>query len=954
MRHLLQAAGLQASIAPWPHRSTARRTLTLCAAALGLLLSRREAGAQTSIVYEASAPAVVADGRVFQVRCRIDTPVRCIQGWSIGVAGDDCDIVSATTAGTVAASAPAGLRDPLPGSFEHTEITSGAGNAGAISVVVLSFTQPVELPVGTHDVLALEVLPHAGVESSQLRFADGLRRNGGIAVDNIATVCGESMRPQTVAATVAVEVAREPRFVRGDANGTGDVDISDAIFTLARLFASGEPFPCEDAADANDDGQVDISDAILGLAYLFLGRSAPPAPFPACGTDPTPDGIDCEIDAPCAAGGEGELLQITVDPDLDLSTLFDVAALRAEAAGRGHLLLNDGDILEGRVVAEGITLPDGADVFVREGTEIASYGDCYFGGALVPIEEVDPSRVPGDDEDAVGGGAGATSDDGYPFDCPGIATVVGRNGSNYATRGNPIEVSGSARFAGRFFRRDCDGRAFRHAPGPVVSNGTKSAEAIGGNGGRGRDMEIEIIGGTLFIDQPVCNEPGGNGADAVASGRDGVGVCDCGGDALARGGDGGRAGRLVITAPRIVWGAGSSLTVNSGGQGGSASASGGRGTDCNQCGRPPGAGGDASAFGGKAGGLGRDGLRGGIEIIANEMLNAAGNGLSPATLLTLRARIIPGKPGGTATAAGGNGGNAGGVCICGQHAADGGDAGRAVARGGEGGKGMLELAAERLRSGAVLLTTFGSNGGDGGDATATGGNGGNGGDNAASCPCNRSVDAGNGGNGERGGEARAVGGRGGDASGDNAPTSGNGGDAVATGGNGKNGGRGADCVGSQPLRCRPGAGGAPGRPGIADPQEGPPGNNLLLANPGSRGRRIGHPGAQGIPGARGRAMCDPRPPDAGACIDPLVREVETASLDPIVRDELLGILGAAREAALGDIEEAIALLELFIRRLQELAEQGLLTEGAAEAFIEPALSCIGAIRGAGGEGGEGE
>ncbi|MBI4584721.1 MAG: PKD domain-containing protein [Planctomycetes bacterium] len=96
----------------------------------------------------------------------------------------------------------------------------------------------------------------------------------------------------------------EPRFLRGDSNADGKVDISDPIVTLGFLFL-GNPvlLACRDAADANDDGMVDMSDAIWTLTFKFLGAVEIPAPGPdSCGVDPTPDDpeeLTCESFAPC-------------------------------------------------------------------------------------------------------------------------------------------------------------------------------------------------------------------------------------------------------------------------------------------------------------------------------------------------------------------------------------------------------------------------------------------------------------------------------------------------------------------------------------------------------------------------------------------------------------------------------------------------------------------------------
>jgi hypothetical protein len=66
-------------------------------------------------------------------------------------------------------------------------------------------------------------------------------------------------------------------FIRGDADGDGQINISDVIYLINYLFINGpEPVPFE-AGDANNDGEVNISDVIYLLQYLFSG-GPPPVP----------------------------------------------------------------------------------------------------------------------------------------------------------------------------------------------------------------------------------------------------------------------------------------------------------------------------------------------------------------------------------------------------------------------------------------------------------------------------------------------------------------------------------------------------------------------------------------------------------------------------------------------------------------------------------------------------
>jgi len=94
---------------------------------------------------------------------------------------------------------------------------------------------------------------------------------------------------------VVKERATPVRFRRGDSNGDGVVDISDAIGLLGFLFLGDDAPPCPDAADAVDEGEPSISAAIFILSFLFQGGRPMPQPFPDCGEDPSGDALgECE------------------------------------------------------------------------------------------------------------------------------------------------------------------------------------------------------------------------------------------------------------------------------------------------------------------------------------------------------------------------------------------------------------------------------------------------------------------------------------------------------------------------------------------------------------------------------------------------------------------------------------------------------------------------------------
>jgi len=120
----------------------------------------------------------------------------------------------------------------------------------------------------------------------------------------------ESARLLANAVRMTRPTGPRPRFVRGDANASGRIDIVDATFILEYLFRGGAEPPCLDAADADDSAavgprtheSVNVSDAVAILRWLFVTQRPLPPPTArvalevgdSCGTDPQiRDGLGC-------------------------------------------------------------------------------------------------------------------------------------------------------------------------------------------------------------------------------------------------------------------------------------------------------------------------------------------------------------------------------------------------------------------------------------------------------------------------------------------------------------------------------------------------------------------------------------------------------------------------------------------------------------------------------------
>src|SRR6185503_2766496 len=98
-------------------------------------------------------------------------------------------------------------------------------------------------------------------------------------------------------------------FLRGDADQSGGIDLTDPVNIINSLFLGAGALPCLDSGDADDSGELDLTDPIQLLNFLFLGDGPPPPPYPFCGDDPTADSLGCArgaLSCPDDPGGDCE------------------------------------------------------------------------------------------------------------------------------------------------------------------------------------------------------------------------------------------------------------------------------------------------------------------------------------------------------------------------------------------------------------------------------------------------------------------------------------------------------------------------------------------------------------------------------------------------------------------------------------------------------------------------
>jgi hypothetical protein len=130
--------------------------------------------------------------------------------------------------------------------------------------------------------------------------ADKDGRSNGTELGDPAGTWRPGMPNTGIAAEVSNPGVPNPKFIRGDSNADGNVDISDAQAILEFLFRAAAVPTCRSSADANNSGAIDISDALFVLLHLFSERGVDPQPpYPSCGIEVLTDSLDCKSFLPC-------------------------------------------------------------------------------------------------------------------------------------------------------------------------------------------------------------------------------------------------------------------------------------------------------------------------------------------------------------------------------------------------------------------------------------------------------------------------------------------------------------------------------------------------------------------------------------------------------------------------------------------------------------------------------
>ncbi|MBI4603979.1 MAG: hypothetical protein HY721_18645 [Planctomycetes bacterium] len=301
------------------------------------------------------------------------------QGWSLGISNSGVDILGTTVDGTVSAdSAKGGL---VQGGFVVNETIDPAknkGKMGSVQAVVLSFTQPVFLPVNSAQITGknrYKATVAATESSATLKFEDGLIGKGQPVQNNI-TFKGQTKIPALgeKKLTIRKKIVAGPE--KGFCNDQVDNDLDGKIDCADEDCADDPVFcgvpeagKCDDGKDNDKDGKTDCDDEDC-------------KPEQICQAPPT-SGFDLILSA---QGSAREGKKNVAGVDCSAGNTFEAVGSIAKtqdpepngAQGWSISIEHDPAVLD--IVTEGFPTLEGTD------------GAALFRGGFQKTEAVDPAK----------------------------------------------------------------------------------------------------------------------------------------------------------------------------------------------------------------------------------------------------------------------------------------------------------------------------------------------------------------------------------------------------------------------------------------------------------------------------------------------------------------------------------------------------------------------------------
>jgi hypothetical protein len=157
------------------------------------------------------------------------------------------------------------MGDPSVSCYLHVPVANNVSHLPAMLMTSTVFT--VSADPGSYVALSTGGVLHGAALVPRSGALDLLVTAFGAPCTADLVVTGQNLVPYTTTIQVIALI--------GDADNSGAIDISDAVYIVSYIFIDGPaPVPLE-AGDSNCDGACDISDVVYLLAFIFQGGTAP-------------------------------------------------------------------------------------------------------------------------------------------------------------------------------------------------------------------------------------------------------------------------------------------------------------------------------------------------------------------------------------------------------------------------------------------------------------------------------------------------------------------------------------------------------------------------------------------------------------------------------------------------------------------------------------------------------
>ena len=155
-------------------------------------------------------------------------------------------------------------------------------NDGFGETIVGDTSGDIDADTGEHRPVDLEEGVFVELRGWSNGETDGIR----VSLDNLMATGGDPIPPGV------------GKFLRGDCDGNGTVELTDTVFFLNATFLGGPTPGCRAACDTDGDGALDVTTAVYSLNYLFQGGARPADPWPCSARSERPGDIALGCETP--------------------------------------------------------------------------------------------------------------------------------------------------------------------------------------------------------------------------------------------------------------------------------------------------------------------------------------------------------------------------------------------------------------------------------------------------------------------------------------------------------------------------------------------------------------------------------------------------------------------------------------------------------------------------------